>query len=114
MDRQETLWFAGSPDGVIGKDGLSRLVSTGYTLAEVRDLPLGREILPLVDVLIAGRFVASQHLADSLLGSANQEIHLLTTRHTPDDFLNLASREIILHGDGSMTITGINPWQPTP
>jgi anaerobic ribonucleoside-triphosphate reductase activating protein len=94
--------------------GLSRLVFTGYTLAEVRELALGSIILPLVDVLIAGRYVASQHLGDSLLGSANQQVHLLTPRHTPDDFLNLASREIILHGDGSMTITGINPWRPTP
>ena len=94
--------------------GLSRLVFTGYSLAEVRKLPLGPEILPLVDVLIAGPYVASQHLADSLLGSANQQVHLLTTRHTPDDFINLASREIILHGDGSMTITGIDPWCATP
>jgi anaerobic ribonucleoside-triphosphate reductase activating protein len=93
---------------------LSRLVFTGNTLAEVRELPLGPEILPLVDVLIAGRYVASQHLADGLLGSANQQVHFLTTRHAPDDFVNLASREIILHGDGSMTITGINRWRPTP
>jgi anaerobic ribonucleoside-triphosphate reductase activating protein len=94
--------------------GLSRLVFTGYTLAEVRELPLGPGILSLVDVLIAGPFVASQYPADGLLGSANQQVHILTPRHTPDDFLNLASREIILHGDGSMTITGIAPWCATP
>jgi hypothetical protein len=68
----------------------------------------------MVDVLIAGRYVASHHLPDSLFGSASQQVHLLSTLHTHDDFPNLPTREIILHGDGSMTITGINPWQPTP
>jgi anaerobic ribonucleoside-triphosphate reductase activating protein len=94
--------------------GLSRLVFTGYTLAEVHKLPLGPRILPLVDVLIAGRYVASRHSANGLAGSTNQKIHLLTTRHAPDDFPKVPTREIILHRDGSMTITGINPWQPTP
>ena len=47
---------------------LSRLVFTGYALDEVRHLPLGPRILDAVDVLIAGRYVASRHLGRGLRG----------------------------------------------
>ena len=90
---------------------LSRLVFTGYTLPEVHDLPLGSQILSHVDVLVAGRYVAAQHLGGGLLGSANQQIHLLTSRHTQADFPDLPTREIILHADGTLTLTGIRPWR---
>lgn len=100
--------------GRLARTRLSRLVFTGYTLAEVEQLPLGPEILLLVDVLIAGRYIASRHSGNGLAGSANQKIHLLTTRYAHHDFATAPAREIVLHRDGSMTITGIQPWQPTP
>lgn len=57
---------------------LSRLVFSGYTLAEIQALPLGPATLRHVDVLIAGRYHAAQRTGHGLLGSANQQIHLLT------------------------------------
>ena len=60
---------------------LSRLVFSGYRLPEIERLPLGPAILGQIDVLIAGRYVASRHVAQCLLGSTNQQIHLLTDRY---------------------------------
>ncbi len=92
---------------------LGRLVFTGYTLDEVQELPLGPRILPLVDVLIAGRYVASRQADAGLASSTNQQIHLLTPRHSADDLAAAPTREIILHRDGSMTVTGLHPWRHT-
>ena len=97
--------------GRLDDSGLSRLVFTGYTLEEVRVLPLGPPILAKVDVLVAGRYVASRRLARGLLGSGNQTIHLLTERYGLADFAGLPGREAIIHGDGSITLSGIDPWR---
>lgn len=94
----------------ISGSGLSRLVFSGYTLQEIRALPLGPQIIEHVDVLIAGRYVASLHLGRGLLGSANQEILLLTNRYKTEDLKHVPPREIILHPDGSMTLSGVDPW----
>jgi anaerobic ribonucleoside-triphosphate reductase activating protein len=91
---------------------LSRLVFSGYSLPEIDRLPLGPSILRHIDVLIAGRYVASQHLGHSLLGSANQQIHLLTGRYTLSQLICVPRCELILHPDGTMTATGLSPWRP--
>jgi anaerobic ribonucleoside-triphosphate reductase activating protein len=90
---------------------LSQLAFSGFTRAEIERLPLGAEILLRLDVLIAGRFVERQRVGKGLLGSANQQIHLLTSRHTLAEFRDTPGREVILHGDGSITLSGIAPWQ---
>jgi anaerobic ribonucleoside-triphosphate reductase activating protein len=90
--------------------GLTVLVFTGYTLREIHRQPLGNAILAHVDVLVAGRYVESLHWGRSLLGSRNQQIHLLTGRHTTDDFACLPGREVIVHTDGTVTLTGIAPF----
>ena len=89
--------------------GLSRLVFSGYTLREIEAQPLGHAILAHLDVLIAGRYVQTRHDGHALLGSSNQRIHLLTPRHTPADFAKVPGTEIIIHTDGSITLTGISP-----
>jgi len=94
--------------------GLSRLVFSGYTLEAIRTLPLGNRILAHLDVLIAGRYIASQHVGRRLLGSANQRIHLLTSRHRPGDFSDVPTREAILHRDGTVTLSGIAPLPLAP
>lgn len=99
---------------ILSSTGLSTLVFSGYSLAEIQRQPLGREILPHLDVLIAGRYVASKHHGHGLLGSANQQIHLLTTRCTPQQIGATPRSEIILHRDGSMTISGISPLRIGP
>ena len=92
---------------------LSRLVFSGYALAEIADLPFGPAILRHVDVLIAGRYVASQRTGHGLLGSANQQIHLLTDRYTLADLDAVPPRELVLHRDGSVSVSGISPWRPS-
>ena len=88
---------------------LSKLVFTGYTLAEIRCQPHGPAILHHVDVLIAGRYVQSRHFGRFLLGSANQRVHLLTPRYRTADFADIPPHELILHADGTITSTGISP-----
>jgi anaerobic ribonucleoside-triphosphate reductase activating protein len=90
---------------------LGRLVFTGYTLEETRALPLGQSVLAHVDAIVAGRYVAAQRLARGLLGSANQTIHLLSDRYGLSDFAGVPGREAILHRDGSITLSGIDPWR---
>ncbi len=89
--------------------GLSTLVFTGFTLDEAKALPLGPRILPCVDVLIAGRYVQAEHVGSGLLGSANQRIHCLTSRYRPGDIAGIPASEVILHRDGSITLTGVSP-----
>ncbi len=96
----------------LGDSHLSRLVFTGYTMPEIDRLPLGPEILPLLDVLIAGRYAAAHPVDHGLLGSANQQIHLLTGRYTLSQLASTPRRELILHPDGTMTASGISPWRP--
>jgi len=90
--------------------GLGCLVFSGYTLEEILAQPLGRETLAHCDVLIAGRYVAREREAVGLLGSANQTLHFLTGRYTPEDLASVPPREVILHPDGSVTSSGIDPW----
>ncbi len=91
---------------------LSQLVFSGDTLAEITDLPLGPAILRHVDVLIAGRCVASPRTGHSLIGSANQQIHLLTGRYTLADLAAVPPREPVLHRDGAVSASGISPRRP--
>jgi anaerobic ribonucleoside-triphosphate reductase activating protein len=92
--------------------GLSRLIFSGYTIAEIQRLPLGPEILAHVDVVVAGRYVESRPHGHGLVGSSNQRLHFLTARHTPTEFLTIPRAEAILHADGSVTLTGIAPLRP--
>jgi anaerobic ribonucleoside-triphosphate reductase activating protein len=88
---------------------LSILVFSGYTLSHIRSLPGGPGILAHIDVLVAGPYQQSSHLGSGLLGSANQRLHLLSSRYQPSDFAALPASELILHRDGSVTISGIQP-----
>ena len=66
-------------------------------------------MLANIDVLIAGPYVEARHLGRGLLGSANQRLHLLTSRYKLTDFAALPTREVILHRDGTVTVSGIDP-----
>ena len=94
---------------------LSILVFSGYTREKICTMPQGPSILGSIDVLIAGPYLAAKHHGRGLLGSVNQHIHLLTTRYQPGDFTALPNREVILHRDGSITLSGIAPlsWRLT-
>lgn len=90
-----------------GSPRLSTLVFTGYSTEEIRSSALGPRILALVDVLVAGRYVAAQRLARELVGSANQRVHFLTGRYGPADLEDIPVGEMIVREDGSVAITGI-------
>lgn len=92
---------------------LSCLIFTGFALDELHRLPLGPACLEHVDVLIAGRYdrAQTQH-AGPLLGSANQQAHLLSSRYTLADLAPVPTCEVIITPDGDVRFTGIAPPSP--
>lgn len=88
---------------------LSVVMFTGYTWDEIRRMPLATDLLQLVDVLIAGRYDASQRVAAGLIGSANKTLHCLSNRYTPADFAQVPPAEVRIGTDGTLTMSGINP-----
>ena len=89
--------------------GLSTLAFSGYTVDEIRELPHGPAVLDRVDVLIDGRYVAGERLATGLRGSANQRIHLLTSRYALADVEATPVAEIRIGPTGDVVLTGVNP-----
>lgn len=89
--------------------GLSTLAFSGYTLAEIRELPGGLETLARLDVLVDGRYVAGERLGKGLRGSANQRIHLLTDRYSLADVESTPVAEIVIGTDGLVQLTGVDP-----
>jgi anaerobic ribonucleoside-triphosphate reductase activating protein len=96
----------------LAASSLSTLLFSGYTLSEIAVKPLGAEILGHIDVLIAGRFDDSTPCGKGLSGSANQQVHFLTSRYAGVDLAKVPPRELIIHKDGSLTGSGIRPWRP--
>jgi anaerobic ribonucleoside-triphosphate reductase activating protein len=92
---------------------LSIVLFTGYTLHEVQQMAGGQALLGLVDILIAGRYDASQHLAISMRGSANQTLHFLTSRYSMTDVLSVPSAEILIEPTGDIVASGIDPIRLT-
>jgi anaerobic ribonucleoside-triphosphate reductase activating protein len=88
---------------------LSTVVFTGYTWDEVQRLPHGEALLASVDVLLAGRYDASQRLARGLRGSANKTVHFLTGRYTAADLATVPPAEVIIAPGGIIEMTGIDP-----
>ena len=93
-----TALRAHSPD-------LSILVFSGYSIEELRAQTEAPKILRLIDVLVDGRFQVKEMAEGGLRGSANQRVHLLSTRHTPDELAD-RSTEILIRPDGTIVMTG--------
>lgn len=89
--------------------GLSTLAFSGYTVDEIRALPHGPDVLARLDVLIDGRYVSTQRLASGLRGSANQQIHVLTSRYSLADVEATPVAEIRIGPTGDVVLTGVNP-----
>lgn len=88
---------------------LSVLLFSGYDLTEIQALPLGPEILAGLDVLIAGRYDDRLHLAQSLRGSSNQQIHLLTDRYSMADVERTPPAEVHIDRAGNVVVSGVRP-----
>lgn len=89
--------------------GLSTLMFSGYTHAELAAHPLGPAVLGQLDVLIDGRYQAGDRLSDGLRGSRNQQIRILTGRHTTAEVAATPHAEIQIAADGTIAITGVAP-----
>jgi anaerobic ribonucleoside-triphosphate reductase activating protein len=89
--------------------GMSTLAFSGYRIDEIRALPLGPEILGLLDVLIDGRYMSGERLAAGLRGSANQRIQLLTPRYSLADVEATPVAEIRIGPTGEIVLTGVDP-----
>lgn len=83
--------------------GLSVMVFTGYTLAELSVMvqPAVADLLGQIDLLVDGRYMQEHpEPRRRWIGSANQQMHFLTNRYQPDDpcFLHSNTLEIRLEG----------------
>jgi anaerobic ribonucleoside-triphosphate reductase activating protein len=83
----------------------SIVVFSGFYLKEIQKMTYGPKILNYVDVLIDGRFDPEKIAEDGLRGSSNQTVHLLTGRHSLDEFQE-RNVEITIDPEGNLTMTG--------
>jgi anaerobic ribonucleoside-triphosphate reductase activating protein len=88
---------------------LSSLLFTGYTWEEVNRFPEAPMLLDCVDVLLAGRYDRSRHLALDLRGSANKTVHFLTPRYGPADLAAVPAAEMVITPEGDVLASGIDP-----
>ena len=89
--------------------GLSNLIFSGYTLESIRRGEMADAILSNTDVLIAGPYRNKEHQGNSMLGSSNQRIHLLSSRYTLEDLHDIPTSEIQISPEGDIIISGITP-----
>lgn len=96
------------------KTALSVVLFSGYTWQEINAMPAKDRLASLVDVLIAGRYIADQRLAHGLKGSSNKTMHFLSPRYTAQDMQQVQEAEVIIGPDGEIILSGIDPlkWQP--
>lgn len=92
---------------------LTSLLFSGFTLAEIQQMPDSTDLLACLDVLIAGRYQADQRLARDLRGSANKTVHFLTHRYSLRELQAMPSAEVIITPEGNVVVSGIDPltWQ---
>ncbi len=90
---------------------LSVLLFSGYSWPEIQKMRKIKTLLANVDVLLAGRYDASQRVAEGLTGSANKTIHFLSSRYSIKHLQPVPVAEVILTQTGEIHLTGINPIQ---
>jgi anaerobic ribonucleoside-triphosphate reductase activating protein len=82
------------------KTSLSIICFTGFTWAQLvaKSDPNIHLILPLIDVLIDGQYIAELNDNKGWRGSANQVVHFLTDRHLPEaDLFRDRPRNVEIH-----------------
>ena len=98
---------------------LSVVLFTGFSwleLQENRSRPAKHVSQPTpgsapgdVDVLIAGRYDQTQHLAQDLRGSANKTTYFLTNRYTALRYGSDTPAEVVITAEGDVIMSGIDP-----
>lgn len=76
--------------------GLSVIISTGLTLDELKLIPSFNKISRYVDVIIAGPYQHHERVAIGIIGSANKQIVLFSSRYSLQDFIPKRNMEIII------------------
>jgi anaerobic ribonucleoside-triphosphate reductase activating protein len=88
--------------------GLSVMVFSGFTLAELRERPGAAALLAETDLLVDGRYDRRlRTTARRWIGSENQVLHFLTDRYRPDDLRFREPNHVELRWDGrTVTVNG--------
>ncbi|MDQ1042475.1 anaerobic ribonucleoside-triphosphate reductase activating protein [Streptomyces sp. V4I2] len=89
------------------RSGLSVIVLTGFTRAEIETDPARSAAVADADLVIAGRYNARLRLARGLRGSSNKEYWTRTGRYTADDLAAVPELEITVADDATLTFTGM-------
>lgn len=89
------------------------ILFTGYSWDEVQKMPEAKRLLQFLDVVIAGRFILDQRIANQMIGSTNKTVHFITARYQPADFKTVPPAEVIISPTGEVRLSGIDPlnWQ---
>lgn len=92
--------------GAARRRGMSTMVFSGYTLAEIRERHA--HVLEAVDLLVDGRYDRTRpDSARRWVGSTNQVMHFLSDRYTPTDPAFTEARTVELHlRDGELVVVG--------
>ncbi len=71
---------------LVREGGLSVMIYTGYTLAELKAQPTSPALLAAADLLVDGRYDQTKpEKRRRWIGSSNQVMHFLTPRYSPDE-----------------------------
>ncbi len=94
----------------VQQQGLSVMVFSGYTLAELRATPGAEPLLSHTDILVDGPYDETKPEPAGgrrWIGSVNQQIHFLTSRYQADDpRWNRANTLEIRMKDGEISVNG--------
>jgi len=93
---------------LVREAGLNVVILTGFTKTQVLSRITEDVLTSCVDVVIAGPYVASRHLAHALRGSANKEYLMFSDVYDKSDFDGLPESEIVINSEGAIVVTGIN------
>jgi anaerobic ribonucleoside-triphosphate reductase activating protein len=91
---------------------LSVILFTGFTVKELDSQNIYPQLLPLVDVLLAGRYNQNMRVAAGLLGSSNKQVEFLTDYYDWNDLAAVPVGEVIIR-NGEIIFSGINPAELT-
>ena len=94
---------------VRSKTDLSVLLFTGFARTELEHSGMFSRLEPLVDVLIAGRYVSDLALRSGLIGSSNKSVHFFSTRYGEEDLADVPVSEVIISSEGVVSVSGIDP-----
>lgn len=99
----------------VQRAGLSVMVFSGYTLAEIRDLvdPAARRLLAATDILVDGPYLRDQpETRRRWIGSANQQVHFLSPRYQANDVRWQAPNSLeIRWAGGELSVNGFPAQQ---